>query len=93
MANQSVVTLSNTTATRITPNGIHSGLDISIQNVNDTGYVYVGNESVTTSSYGFRILPNAAISFELDGSEALYLIASTNGLNAAVITTLLVSDE
>lgn len=93
MADQSIITLSNTTATRVTPLGLHSGLDVSIQNINDSGYVYVGNESVTTSSYGFRILPNAAISFELDGVDSLYVIGSANGLSAAVMTTVLVSQE
>lgn len=93
MANHAIVTLSSATATRITPNGVHSGLDITIQNINASGYVYVGGEGVTTSNYGFRILPNAAISFELDGTEALYLIGSTNGLSASVMTTLLVSQE
>jgi hypothetical protein len=92
MANHSVVTLNNGTATRITPNGIHSGLDISIQNVNASGYVYVGGEEVTTSNYGYRLAPNAAIAFELDGNDALYLVGSTNGLNAAVMTTVLVED-
>jgi len=92
MSSHAVYSLSSTSATKITPNGIHSGLDISIQNVNNEGYVYVGAEGVTTSSYGHRLSPNSAISFELDGHDSLYLISSTNGLNAAVMTTIL-ADE
>lgn len=34
MASHSIVTLNNTEATRLTPNGIHSGLDLTIQNYN-----------------------------------------------------------
>ena len=90
MTTHAIYTLSSSSATKITPNGIHSGLNVSIQNINASGYIYVGGEGVTTSNYGFRILTDSAISFELDGNDALYLVASSNGLNAAVITTSLV---
>ena len=81
-----IITLSATTPTQISPNGTHSGLDITIQNINESGFVYVGGAGVTTSSYGYRIAPSSAISFELPGNDALFLIASTNDLEAAVIT-------
>lgn len=89
MTQHAVVSLSSTTAIKVTPNGMHSGLDISVQNVNSSGYVYVGGEGVTTTNYGFRISPNSAISFELDGHDSIYLVSSSNGLSAAVITTIL----
>jgi hypothetical protein len=60
MTEHEIHTLSSTTATKITPGGTHSGIDITIQNNNAAG-LYVGGESVTTSSYGFRILPNHLI--------------------------------
>lgn len=85
----SFVTLSNTTATRLTPNGVHSGINLSVQNVNESGYIYLGGETVTTSNYGFRIAPNSAISFELDGPDAIYAVSQTNGLYAAVMTLAL----
>lgn len=86
MTTHSVITLSDTTPTRISPNGTHSGLDITVQNISTSGYVYVGGEGVTTSSYGYRISANSAISFELPGRDALYLIGSTNSIEAAVLT-------
>lgn len=85
MTLHAIYTLSDTSATRITPNQIHSGMDITIQNINATGFIYVGGEGVTSSNYGYRIMPNHAISFELPGHDALYLIASANSLQAAVI--------
>jgi hypothetical protein len=85
MAQHSLITLSNTTATRLTPLGSHSGLDITLQNVNATGYIYIGTEGVTSSNYGFRISANAAWSVELPGSNALYAIAQTNGASLAVM--------
>ena len=85
MTEHEIHTLSSTTATKIIPGGTHSGFDITIQNNNASGSVYVGGESVTTSNYGFRILPNHAISFELPSKDHLYLVASTSNLTAAVI--------
>jgi hypothetical protein len=60
-------------------------MDITLQNVNDTGYIYVGSEDVTALDYGFRILPNHSISFELTGNNSLYAISSINAMKLAVI--------
>lgn len=92
MATHSLITLSNTTATALTPNGTHSGIDITIQNVNESGYIYIGATStVSSTDYGFRIMPNHAISFELPGNDDLFAIAQTDGLKIAVIKTSLES--
>ena len=79
--------LSNTEATRITPIGMHSGMDITIQNINDISYVFVGDEAVTTTNFGYRIAPGHAISWELPGTDSLYLISDVNGSSAAVLRT------
>lgn len=89
---QSLVTLSNTTPTRLTPNGKHSGIDITLQNVNDTGYIYIGGTDTTSSTnYGFRIMPNHSFSIELNGNDAIYAIASVNGMSLAVLKAKLES--
>lgn len=80
-----IIALNSSTAVRLTPPGTHSGFDFTVQNVNDSGYIYLGGEGVTTSDYGFRILPNHSISFEIPPRDQLYAIASTS-LNAAVIS-------
>lgn len=85
MTQHALTTLSNTTATRLTPNGQHSGLDLTIQNVHATAMVYVGGEGVTASNYGFRIAPGNAISFSLLANDAMYAITDTNGSKVAVI--------
>jgi hypothetical protein len=88
MAQHNLINLSNTTATLLSPMGRHSGADITIQNVNSDGYIYIGaSNAVVSTNYGYRISPNSAVSFELPGSDALYAIGSTTGLKAAVITT------
>lgn len=77
-----------TSAVRLTPIGAHSGMDITLQNVNASGYIYIGaDENVTSTSYGFRILPNHSISFELPSHDALYAVASDPNLKLAIIQT------
>lgn len=85
MTQHSLTTLSNSTAHRLTPNGLHSGMDITIQNISDTAYVFVGGEGVTHLNYGFRLAPNQAIAFELAGQDALYAISDTNNSKVAII--------
>lgn len=80
-------TLSNTTATRLSPNGLHSGMDITIQNIHESAYVYVGGEGVTASDYGYRITPGAAFSIELPGQDALYAISTVNSSKVAILQT------
>jgi hypothetical protein len=66
-------------------------MDITIQNVDASAYVYVGGEGVTTSSYGYRLNPGTAISFELPGKDALYAITDTDESQVAVLKTNLES--
>jgi hypothetical protein len=79
------IELVGTVAKRITPNGTHSGMDITIQNVNESGNIYIGGEGVSTTNYGYKIVPSGAISFELPGRDALYLIADEADSQAAII--------
>lgn len=80
--------LGNTEAVRLTPNGDHSGMDITLQNVNASGYIYIGgDDTLSSTSYGFRIMPNHSISFELPGYDALYAIASDVEMELAIIQT------
>lgn len=91
MTIHSLITLSSTTATRLTPNGLHSGMDITIQNVDPEAYIYVGAEGVTALNYGYRISPNNAVAWELPGKDALYAITDTNNSKIAVMKTNLES--
>lgn len=89
MTTHNLTTLSNATATKLTPNGIHSGMDITIQNVHATAVVYVGGSGVTSSDYGYRLSPDTAISFELSGRDSIYAISDTNSSKVAVLKTSL----
>lgn len=88
MANHELHTLSTSSATQLTPSGTHSGMDITLQNVNNTGHIYIGgDDTVSSTSYGYRLMPNHAISFELPGQDHLYAIAENADMKLAKITT------
>ena len=89
MTQHSLTTLSNASATLLTPNGIHSGLDVTIQNTHATAIVYLGGAGVTSANYGYRLSPGDAWSIELSGRDSLYAISNTNGSTVAVLTTSL----
>lgn len=83
----SINVLSDTEALRLTPNGLHSGMDITIQNIDASANVFIGAEGVTTSDFGYKLVPGAAVSFELPGRDSLYAVSSTNESEIAVLTT------
>ena len=89
MTSHALTTLSSSTATLLTPNGTHGGMDITIQNVDTAAVVYIGGPGVTALDYGYRISPNNAWSIELSGIDSLYAITDTNGSKVAVLKTSL----
>lgn len=91
MTIHALTTLSSSSATRLTPNGTHSGMDITIQNVHPSALVYIGGPEVTSSNYGYRISPNHAWSIELPGRDALYAITNVNNSQIAILKTNLES--
>lgn len=88
MAQHSLINLSNTATTRLTPNGVHSGLDLTIQNLSDGSYVYLGsNDAVSSTDFGFRLSPGNAISFELSGKDSIYAVSQDASAQIAVFKT------
>ena len=93
MTTQNIYTLSASEATRITPFGAHSGLDITIQNINNVGNIYIGNEDVSALAFGYRLAPSHAFSVELPGLDDLWVIAEADGLQIAVLSVSLESSD
>lgn len=85
-----LLTLSNATATELTPPGkIHSGLDVTIQNVHATANVYIGAADVTASDFGYKLVPGSGFSVELNPRDELYAISDVDGSEAALLRVLL----
>jgi hypothetical protein len=90
MTTHSLIRINAFSPTLVSPLGIHSGVDITIQNLSSEAYVYIGGEGVTTSSFGYRIPPDSAVSFELPGKDSLYATtnsAESDGIQVAVLKT------
>jgi hypothetical protein len=85
MTQHSIKILNSSEAVRLTPIGMHSGMDITLQNVNPSGYIYIGGIGVSSLDYGFRLMPNHSISFELPGLDSLYAISSQDDMKLAII--------
>ena len=64
--------------------------DMTIQNNNATANIYLGTSAVTTSDYGFKLVPGMAIAFELNGTDSIWAVSDTAG---AKVNTLRVALE
>ena len=84
-----LLTLSDTTATELTPGANHSGLDVTVQNVDATAIAYIGAAGVTAANYGFKLEPGDAFSVELNPRDRLYIISDTNESNVALLRVFL----
>ena len=62
-----------------------ASLSISIQNLHSTHFVYLGDPSVSTTSYGFRIDPGQTWTADLMANEDLYAVTDTGTTQVAVI--------
>ena len=60
-------------------------LSITIQNLDETISVYLGDESVSTSSYGFRLDPYATYSADLLTRDEIYSVSAEGQVNLAII--------
>lgn len=86
MTTHNIYTLSSTVATHLTEDGVHSGKDITLQNVNAAGSIYIGGEGVSLSNYGYKLQPGHAISFELSGVDSLYAVSDSNDMVVASLS-------
>ena len=79
-------TLDGENELRITPLNQHSGMDITIQNVNSEGYVYIGGSDVSSTNYGYRINPDTSFSVELPAYDEIWAVSSVNGSQIAKLS-------
>jgi hypothetical protein len=75
--------IDDSAAVAITPTN-HAGRDVTIQNLDNSSYLYLGGPNVNTTNFGYRIGPNSAWSIELRRDETIYAIASTGALVAVL---------
>jgi hypothetical protein len=59
--------------------------DITLQNTNSVGYIYIGSSSVSKENYGYRIAPGTDISFNLAAGDEIFAIAEYQGMELIVM--------
>ena len=62
------------------------GLTVSVQNLHVSNYVYIGNSSTSSVTFGFRLSPGQSWSADIDTSDILFL--TSNGTSSVAITRL-----
>ena len=73
--------------TLLSPPKVHSGVDITIQNVDAAANIYIGSSTVSTMDYGYKLAAGQAISFVLKSNDDLYAITDTApSSNVAILT-------
>lgn len=78
--------ISDTSATSLDlSENIRSSYTIIVQNINSSGFIYIGNSAITTSNYGYKLYPGQGITIELASRSTLYAIASTSGMTVAIM--------
>jgi len=58
---------------------------LSIQNIMDSGYAYLGNENVSNSNYGHKLYPGQSFIVELSPNDKLFAIGDS-GVSVAIFT-------
>ena len=84
-----LLTLSDSTQTELSPGINHSGLDVTVQNVDEAANLFIGGTGVTATDYGFKLVPGAGVSFELNPRDQLFIISDVDGSEAALIRIFL----
>ena len=60
---------------------IHGAIDpltvMSIQNIMSTGFAYLGNENISTTSYGHKLYPGQSFTIELAPNDKLFAIGDS----------------
>ena len=61
-----------------------SKASISVQNLDSGITIYLGSSSVTSSSYGYKLLAGQSFSVDILASDQLYAIAASGTPNVAI---------
>jgi hypothetical protein len=94
MTQHAIVTLSDTTPTLVSqPGKVFLGEDLTIQNIDGSAEVFVGGPDVSATSYGFKLAPGGAISFEVPARDKIYVISDTDESEVAVLRLGLETSE
>lgn len=85
MINQKIQAL-NSTPVDLTYTGSVDPLTVmSVQNIMQSGFAYLGNENVTSSVYGHKLYPGQSFTIELAPNDKLFAVGDS-GVSVAIFT-------
>ena len=86
MTSHNVVSMPTTgVAYEIVPAAQSNGFDVTIQNNNTSATILLGDNTVTTSNYGFKVAAGAAISFELAPGDSIWAVSPSSDVTVHVL--------
>jgi hypothetical protein len=78
------LTLNGTPQELTIDDAVDSPNSISIQNTSDTGYAYIGTQTVSSTSYGHKLFPGQSFFIDLGAENKLYATGDT-GVTVSVL--------
>jgi hypothetical protein len=58
---------------------------LSVQNIMDSGYAYLGGENVSINNYGHKLYPGQSFTIELAPNDKLFAVGDS-GVSVAIFT-------
>jgi len=76
----------NGTPVDLTYTGVIDPLTVlSVQNIMDSGYAYLGGENVSINNYGHKLYPGQSFTIELAPNDKLFAVGDA-GVSIAIFT-------
>jgi hypothetical protein len=79
-----ILSLNSTPQNAVTRGNGHSMNTLNIQNISSSGNAYLGDPSVTTTNFGYKIYPGQSFSIEMAWSNNIYVVGDS-GVQVAII--------
>lgn len=71
-----------------TQDPVQYSVSFTVQNIDGTANVYIGDSSVSTNLYGIKLVPGAIASFEnVTKGSGFYAITDSDGSQVAILQT------
>jgi hypothetical protein len=80
-----IVSLSSTPVDLTYSGVIDPCIAISIQNIMNSGYAYLGGPNVSSTNYGHKLFPRQSFTIELAPNDKLYAVGDS-GVSVAVLS-------
>lgn len=78
-----IVALNGTAQNLVVREATDSRNTLSIQNVANIGFAYLGNSTVTTTNYGYKLFPGQSFIIEMASSDDIYAVGDS-GVSVAI---------